>query len=1058
MKLADISIRRPVFTSMMMLGILTFGVVLFTKLSVDMFPAVDFPIVTVTTIYPGADPETMETKVAEPIEEAVNSLSGIKMLRSVSLEGVTQVFVQFDLDIDLDTAAQDVRDRVAAIQRDLPDAAEAPRVEKLDIGAAPIMQLAVYGSSDPAQMSVYVEEILKPGLERLTGVGQLELIGTADQELHVYLNPEGLRAHGMTVFEVAQAFSAQNVDFPGGRITRGGEELVVRTNAQSHSVTELENMVLSSVNGSVVRLRDVASVIDGAEEKRSTAEVDGQPAIAIVVRKQSGANTVEVAEGVNEALAELGSRAPPGTELRVLLDNSVNIKASIESVQTDLLLGALLAVFIIFFFLRDIRATFISALALPVSVIGTFAFVQYMGFTLNMMTTLALSLSIGILIDDAIVVIENIVRHRTDLKEGAFEAAHRATAEIGLAVLATTLSLVAVFVPVAFMEGIVGQFFYEFGLTVAFAVLISLFVSFTLTPMLAARMLKAGHGSNRWLSRVIEGGLEWTERTYRRIVAWALRHRFITMVAASGTLVGAFALVPLLGFEFIPPEDRGVFNVTIELPTGTALERTRSATSEIASELREQPGFLSTFVRVGGGVEEKVNTAIILVEIVKKSERSFSQQAAMAHVRRMLGTRSDIKYSVDQISAVTGGGLRSMPIQFNIRGQDLDELDKASTLIADRLRKTPGFVDVDITYRGGKPQLNIDVDKALAGDLGVNGMSIGATVRTLFSGQMAGQYEHDGNRYDVRVQLPSELRQSSEVINRAQVRSTGGILVDIGAVATVSEGTGPSQIDRQGRQRQVTIMANLEGKALGEAIGDVEKLSAEIVPEGLTTSFSGMGEMLGESMASMALSLFLAIILIYMVLASQFESFVHPVTIMSSLPFSLIGAFGGLLLADMRMSIFSMIGIIMLMGLVTKNAILLVDYAQQLRAKGVGMLEALEEAGAVRLRPILMTTGAMVFGMIPVAIGHGDGGEIRAPMGVTVIGGLITSTILTLVVVPVVYTISDGFARKVSWIFSWFSKSAEQPFAEHGHVATVEVAKVGSEGLANASETKADAE
>jgi HAE1 family hydrophobic/amphiphilic exporter-1 len=1030
MKISDISIRKPVFASMMMLGIVTFGVVLFAKLSVDMFPDVDFPIVTVTTIYPGADPETMESKVAEPIEEAVNSLSGIKMLRSVSLESVTQVFIQFDLDVSLDAAAQDVRDRVAAISRDLPDAAEAPQVEKLDIGAAPIMQLAVHGTADPAVVTKYVDDILKPGLERLTGVGQLEFIGTRDSELHVYFNPDGLRAQGLTVLEVAQALGAQNMDLPGGRITRGGEELVVRTNAQSHTVADLENMVLTNIAGTAIRLRDVARVVDGVVEQRSSAEVDGHSAIAIILRKQSGANTVDVAERVNEALAELESLGPPGTKLSVLLDNSKNIKASIESVQVDLLLGALLAVVIIFIFLRDPRATFISALALPVSVIGTFAFVQYMGFTLNMMTTLALSLSIGILIDDAIVVIENIVRHRTDLKEGPMEAAQRGTAEIGLAVFATTLSIVAVFVPVAFMEGMVGQFFYEFGLTVAFAVMLSLFVSFTLTPMLSARMLKAGHGSNIWISRVIESGLEWVERSYRRVVAWALRHRFITMVIASSTLVGALALVPRLGFEFIPAEDRGLFNVTIELPTGTSLERTGATASEIAAELRELPGFESTFVTVGGGVEEKVNTAVILVGLLHKSERSFSQEDAMAHVRRLLAERSDIKFSADMLAQVSGGGFRSTPIQYNIRGQDLDKLDSASSQLVERLRSTPGFVDVDVTYRGGKPQLNVDVDKTLAGDLGVVGMSVGATVRTLIAGQVPSQFEHEGDRYDIRVQLPKELRQSSAVINRAQVRSTSGALVDIGAIAMVSEGVGPSQIDRQGRQRQVTILANLEGKALGEAISDVEKLAEEIVPKELSTSFSGMGEMMEESVASMGLALFLAIILIYMVLASQFESFVHPVTIMSSLPFSLIGAFGALLIADMRMSIFSMIGVIMLMGLVTKNAILLVDYAQQLRVKGVGMFESLEEAGAVRLRPILMTTGAMIFGMIPVAIGHGDGGEIRAPMGVTVIGGLITSTVLTLVVVPVVYTISDGFGLRVGRIFAWFSRSAEVPFSQ----------------------------
>lgn len=1031
MKLADVSIRRPVFASMMMLAILVFGVVLFQRLSVDLFPNVDFPIVTVTTIYPGADPATMESKVAEPIEEAVNSLSGIKMLRSVSLESVTQVFVQFELGVNLDAAAQDVRDRVAAVQQELPDGAESPTVEKLDLGAAPIMQLAVRGPSDRAELSRYAEDVLKPGLERLSGVGSLELVGSREREMHVYLDPDRLRAQGLTALEVAQAIGGQNVDFPGGRMTRGGQDLVVRTNAQAHTSEGMERTVIASMGGAIVRLRDVSRVVDGLEEQRSIAEVNGDPAIAIVVRKQSGANTVEVAERVQAALGGLEVLGPPGTRVEVLLDNSKNIKASIESVQLDLIIGAFLAVVIIFVFLRDPRATFISALALPISVIGTFAFVEVMGFTLNMMTTLALSLSIGILIDDAIVVIENIVRHRTDLGEEPLEAAHRGTAEIGLAVLATTLSIVAVFVPVAFMEGMVGQFFYEFGLTVAFAVLLSLFVSFTLTPMLSARMLKAGHGSNLWISRLVERGLQWTERSYRKLIGWALRHRLVTMGMATAALVSAFALVPLLGFEMVPPEDRGQFNVTLELPVGSSLDATHATSSEIASAIREIPGFEATFTTVGGGVQELVNTATILVTLVGKEERAFTQQEAEAHVRRMLDRWSGLESSVEQLQAISGGGVRAAPIQFNIRGQDLVELERISNELADRLRATPGFVDVDITYRGGKPEFNVDIDRSRAGDLGVMGAQVGATVRSLVAGQVASQFERDGDRYDIRVQLPEELRHSRIAIEHAQVRATSGALVDIGAIAHVSEGIGPGQIDRQSRQRQITVLANVEDKALGDAVAEVESLAGEVVPPEYATDFSGMGEMLGESVASMGLALFLAIIMIYMILASQFESLVHPFTIMTSLPFALIGAFGGLLIADMRMSIFAMIGVIMLMGLVTKNAILLVDFAQQLRRRGLGVFEALEEAGAVRLRPILMTTGAMIFGMIPVAVGHGDGGEIRAPMGVTVIGGLLTSTALTLVVVPVVYTIVDAFGERVKRLASWFSKSATEPHTEH---------------------------
>jgi HAE1 family hydrophobic/amphiphilic exporter-1 len=1010
-KLSDVSIKRPIFTSMIMLAVLVFGAVMYKRLSVDLFPKVDFPIVTVTVVYPGADPETMETKVADPIEEAVNSLSGIDQLRSTSLEGVAQVFVQFDLDVDLDTAAQDVRDRIASIQRDLPQAAEQPVVEKLDIGASPVLQIAVSGTADATTLAAYAEDVLKPGLERIDGVGKLELVGSREREAHVWVDPERLRTYALTVMDVVNALGVESIDLPGGRVTRGSEELVVRTNAQASSAEELANVVISAKDGAIIRVRDVAEVEDGLEEQRSVASVDGKSAIAVVLRKQSDANTIEVADGVKKALPALEKLAPHGTKVEVLVDNSTNIRGSVETVQLDLMLGALLAVAIIFLFLRDWRATFISALALPTSVIGTFAFVKAMGFTLNMMTTLALSLSIGILIDDAIVVIENIVRHRTELKEGPREAASKATAEIGLAVLATTLSIVAVFVPVAFMEGMIGQFFYEFGLTVAFAVMLSLFVSFTLTPMLSARMLTGHHAAPTGISGVIERGLTGLDDGYRTVIRWALRHRIITVLIAVASLVGAFAVVPLLGFEFIPPEDRGQFQINVELPTGSSLAQSAEVTFDLAKRARAVPGVTSTFSTVGGGVQEKVNAASIIVSMEHRSKRAFKQEDMMAFLRRSLSGKPGVLLSIEQLAAVSGGGLRNAPIQFNLRGENLSELETAAKTIAARIAKLPGFADIDVSYRSGKPQLDVDIDRARSADLGVQAMQVASTVRTLVAGAVATEFEAHGDRYDVRVQLPDSLRTSAEVIARAQVRTGIGELVDVGALGEIRESTGPSQIERQARQRQVTVYASLEGKALGDALNEVKAIAKEVVPAHITTAVAGMGENLEESNASMAFSMILAIVCIYMILASQFESLIHPFTIMVSLPFALIGAFGGLLIAHMHMSIFAMIGLIMLMGLVTKNAILLVDFAVQLRGRGQSVTEALENAGATRLRPILMTTAAMVFGMVPVAIGHGDGGEVRAPMGVAIIGGLITSTFLTLIVVPVIYTFMEAISQ-----------------------------------------------
>jgi HAE1 family hydrophobic/amphiphilic exporter-1 len=1030
MKLSDVSIARPIFTAMMMMAVIVFGAVMFTRLSVDLFPKVDFPIVTITTVYPGADPETMESKVADPIEEAVNSLSGIDQLRSTSLEGVAQVFVQFQLGVNLDAAAQDVRDRVASIQRDLPPGADPPIVEKLDLGASPIMQIAVHGPASSEELARYAEDVLRPGLERVNGVGQLELVGSREREAHVWIDPDKLRTYGLTIDEVVRALRMENVDLPGGRVTRGGEELVVRTNAQAQTVEALANVVVSSRNGAVLRVRDVARVEDGLEEQRSLAQVDGKNAIAVILRKQSDANTIKVADAVSKELPALQALAPKGTQVEVLLDNSKNIRSSVETVELDLVLGAVLAVAIIFLFLRDFRATFISALALPTSVIGTFAFVRAMGFTLNMMTTLALSLSIGILIDDAIVVIENIVRHRTELKEGPREAAQKATAEIGLAVLATTMSIVAVFVPVAFMEGMVGQFFYEFGLTVAFAVLLSLFVSFTLTPMLSARMLRAHHGGYTGLFGLIERVLRGTESAYRSIIRWVLArwtHGLITIGIAVLSLVGAFAFAAKLGFEFIPPEDRGQFIVNVELPTGTALADTAQTTFALANETRKVPGVLSTFSTVGGGVQEKVNSSQLVVTLQHKTQRAYSQQDVMAYLRRKLGGRPGVLISIEQLQNVSGGGFRAAPVQYNLRGNDLNELEHYANLIAGELKKTKGFADVDITYRAGKPELNVDLDRTRAADLGVSALQVAQVVRTMVAGDVATEFEAEGDRHDVRVQLPAELRTSTDVIRRAQVRTNTGKLVDIGTLGEITESKGPSQIDRQARQRQITIMASLEDKALSEAMAEVEGLLKKHVPAHISTAVAGQGERLKESNKSMGVSMMLAILCIYMILASQFESLIHPFTIMASLPFALIGAFGGLVVAQMHMSIFAMIGLIMLMGLVTKNAILLVDFTVHLQTRGESVKQALENAGATRLRPILMTTAAMIFGMMPVAMGHGEGGETRAPMGVTVIGGLITSTFLTLVVVPVIYTFMESISRFFSRVFAGMSAEESEP-------------------------------
>ncbi len=1013
MKLAEVSIRRPVFASMMIGAIVVFGWVLYRRLRVDMYPEVNFPVVTVTAVYPGASPATVETQLAKPLEEAVNSLSGIESLRSISLDSVAQVIVEFSLDVDVAQATQDVRERVAAVQSQLPADVEAPMVQKLDLGAAPIMQLALSGAASESALLRYAEDELKPAVERISGVGQVEIVGGRKQEMHVWLRPEALTSYGLTLQDLARVVGAQNIELPGGRVEVARQEVVLRTDERASTPGELGQLIVATRNGAVTRLSDIATIEDGFEEPRSLARVNGESAIALVVRKQSDANTVEVASALTGELPALRARAPSGTDLRVLVDNSTAIRASIETVQLDLVLGALLAVVIIFLFLRDPRATFISALALPTSVIGAFGFVKAMGFTLNMMTTLALSLSIGILIDDAIVVIENIVRRRTALRETALEAASRGTAEIGLAVLATTLSIVAVFVPVAFMDGMVGQFFYQFGLTVAFAVLLSLFVSFTLTPMLSARLLKGAHAPSSKLSMRLEAAFTWLDETYRRIIRWALTNRWKTLGGAVGALVGAFALVPLLGFEFVPPADVGQFSVKLELPPGTPLSETARRAEDIAARLRSIPGFTSTFTTVGGGVQERVDTAELIVSLVDRSARHFTQEEAMAHVRKTLANEPRLLASVEPLQMVGGAGGRNAPIRLELRGEDLEELSATAERIAGRLRALPGFVDVDTTYRAGKPEFRVDIDRQRAADLGVLGAEVAMAVRSWVAGQVATQVESHGTRYDVRLQLPPDLRKDSEARFDPELRTSRGALVPLSSVAKFDGATGPNRIERQARQREVAVLANLQDLALGGAVAQSLAVASEEASSRIHVEMGGNGKRLQDSMRSMLFALLLAVACVYMILASQFESFIHPFTIMASLPFALIGAFGGLLLAGMHMSIFAMIGLIMLMGLVTKNAILLVDFVIQRRKAGDARDLALENAGATRLRPILMTTAAMVFGMLPVALGHGSGGEVRAPMGVTIIGGLITSTALTLVVVPVLYTVMDGLIERL---------------------------------------------
>lgn len=1010
MFLSDVSIKRPVFATMMIAALVVFGIVSFPRMGVDLFPKVDFPIVTITAKLPGASPEIMELEVTDLIEEAVNTLNGVKNVTSASLESISQVFVEFVLEKDIEVAAQDVRDKIATIRSKLPKDIESPIVEKLDPNSTPILWVSVSGNKPIRELTKYADKVLKERIQKIPGVGSVELTGKRDREVKIWLDARKLDAYHITASDVTSALKLENVEIPGGRIENEKREVIVKTKGEFQEISEFNNLIISHRKGAFIRLKDIGWAEDGLEDQRSIARFNGKTAVGLQVRRQSGTNTLEVANSVKHELDIFKKDKPAGINIDIAFDQSTFIKESIDDVSRHIILGGILAVIIIFFFLRSFTSTIISAIAIPASVIATFAIMYLFGFTRNNMTMLALSLSVGMLIDDAIVVLENIFRH---MEEGMkpTEAAHFATSEIGLAVMATTMSIVAVFIPVAFMSGIVGRFFYEFGVTVSTAVLISLLVSFTLTPMLCSRYLKVKEKHGK-LYRWIESFLKGIDSIYRIILGLALRHRIITITAAIAIFIISLKMAGFLGTEFFPPQDMGRFVVRVETKIGTSIDESDRALMKVEKIVANLPEVESVFSALGLGVREEINKAMLYVNLKDKDERKKSQQYIMTFLRSNLRDIAGVKITVEDMSVVSAGRTNA-PLQLAIKGNEIDKMAQISSVIISKLKKIPGFVDVDSDLELGKPEVRVYIDRAKASDLGVNAAAIAATLNTLVGSEVATKFKSEGERFDVRVRLKPDDRGKPQDISYLMVGSRNGNLIRLSNVVKIDEGSGPTLINRRDRQRIVTVLSNLDKKPLGDAVKDVNQIIGNVIPPGYSTKYVGMADIMKESFQNIFFALFLAVIIIYMVLASQFESFIHPFTIMLSLPFSLVGALGALLIAGKTINIISLIGIIMLMGLVTKNAILLVDYTNTLRSRGIERNEAILKAGPVRLRPILMTTSAMVMGMLPVALGLGSGAEQRAPMAVCVIGGLITSMFLTLVIVPVVYTLLDDLQARL---------------------------------------------
>ncbi len=1035
----QVSLRNPVFATMVMLAFVVLGLFSFQRLQVDQFPSIDFPVVVVTTEYPGAAPEIVETDVTQKVEEAVNTIAGINALTSRSYEGQSVVIIEFGLHMEGRKAAEDVREKVALLKPLLRTEVKEPRVLRFDPASRAVWSVAVVPdpnapeAPDALALTRWAEQVLKKQLENVRGVGAVNVVGATRRAIRVEPDLRAMEALGVTTEQLVAALRTENQDAPLGTLRTPDQERVLQLQARPDQPSDFGALIVGRRGGQAIRLDQVARVVDGALDQENLALLDGQRTLLLQVQKSQDENTIAVVDGLKSALLSLQAQAPAGIRLQEVQDGSRAIRVGVQNVRQTLIEGAVLTVLIVFLFLNSWRSTVITGLTLPIALIGTFMVMHLFGFTINMITLMALSLCVGLLIDDAIVVRENIVRH-LQMGKTPHQAALEGTAEIGLAVLATTLSIVAVFLPIGFMEGIIGKFFHEFGITVAAAILISMFVSFTLDPMLssvwhdpavhAASGPRAGHGLyNRTLGRLTG----WVDRqqdrmadAYQRVLGWSLRHKRSTLALALGVFMASVALVPLLGTEFVPKADFSETSVAFHTPAGSSLETTEAKARQVEAVVRSFPEVRYTLTTINTGNAQGKMYANVYIRLVDRRQRDLSADQMSARLRERLRALGGITVTHVGLLDAVGGNKQ---VEFSIKGPDLQELERLSGQILQAIRPVPGLVDLDASVKPDKPTVDLQLKAEAASDLGLTTGVLASTLRTLVAGQTVGNWRaDDDNTYDVVVRLPAGQRQTAQdLAGLPLVTATladGSVrAVRLDQVATLVPATGASQINRRDLTREVAINANVYGRTAGEVSADIRRvLEQTAFPPGYEYRFGGSTKNMQESFAYAVSALALAVVFIYMILASQFKSFLQPVALMTSLPLTLIGVVLALMLFGSSMSMFSVIGIIMLMGLVTKNAILLVDFAIRAREgtpdqPPLGRDDALLLAAKVRLRPILMTTLAMVFGMVPLAFALSEGAEQRAPMGQAVIGGVITSSILTLVVVPVMYSYMDDLSQ-----------------------------------------------
>ena len=1023
--LAEICVRRPVFAWVLVLSLTVVGLFAFGRLGVDRFPNIDIPTISITTRLAGAAPEQIETEVTDKIEEAVNTISNIDTLSSTSSEGISQVVVSFTLEKNADVAAQEVRDRINRVLPLLPRTVLQPTVEKLDFTAAPVITVAVTADKPVRDITEFADKVLRRRLESSDGVGQVVVIGGRSRQLNLWLNTALLRAQRLSVNDVARALQSQNADIPGGRMDQGAESVTLRTRGRIASIDGFGDVVLREVDGHPVRLRDVARVEDGMAEPRTQASVNGEATVLLQIRKQSGTNTVQVANNVKQRLADLTAILPAGYQLRIVRDEAQFIEASIASVQEHLIVGSILAAIVVFLFLGNVRSTVIAAISIPTSIVATFALVWYMGFTLNMLTMLALTLSVGIVIDDAIVVLENIFRFIEEKGMPPMRAAVEATREIGLAVMATTFSLVAIFAPVGFMSGMVGKFMQSFGLTMAFAVLVSLFVSFTLTPMMSAYWLKpqpkGAHGDSKH-NKLFDP----LDRGYTRMLDWAMGHRGLVAIGAVLVLLSSVPLFRFTAVNFTPEDDQSQFDITMRAPEGTSLAAMELLANRMSTAVRAIPEVEFTLVTVAGDAAGTLNTASMLVRLHPIEDRQRDQFAVMAQVRNEIlpvYVKAGIRTAVQQGGGPGGGG---GGIQFMVQGPDLTQLEIYSEALREKALAIPGLVDVDTTLNAGKPEVSVYLDRPKAADLGVSVADAADAIRLLVAGDQVTTFNDAGEQYEVHLRAEEVNRSTTEAIAGLPVPSSRLGIVSLDNIASFTRGDSPATISRMGRQRQVTLNANmLPGTSQGAAQEQIAAAAADLnFGSEYRADFVGRSRELNRTATAFLTAIALSFIFMYLILAAQFESWLHPVTILLSLPLTLPFALLSLIIFQQSLNIFSGLGLLVLFGVVKKNSILQIDHANQLKATGMNTHDAVIQASRDRLRPILMTTLAFVAGMVPLVVSQGVGAATNHAIGWVVIGGQTMVLLVTLLVTPVAYSLFDElqgervFARGWNWLRS----------------------------------------